>query len=264
MKKGFDYLFENTDELPPEIAEVVLGFNFTQGFRSLINKYKLHLDQAEVLEDMTFRVMFADMTGTEFTAKLVSELGLAPVTAKELTDDTNTNIIEPVKKAIQDKINGMLEEYKDIELDEEPTPSPEVFHPKSAYNEPITNDTPTVHHLAPIKENKLTHADVLHGIENPHPSIGGNSPIRTASGSKSYADIMGGGETATVKQQPIIEVKPEPKPAPAPSLQQKVDLIAMKSSAVVVSAPNKIETLPAKAPENLPTITSVDPYKETI
>jgi len=264
MKKGFDYLFENTDQLPPEIAEVVLEFKFTQGFTNLINKYKLHLDQAEVLEDMTFRVMFADMTGTEFTAKLVSELGLAPVTAKELTDDTNTNIIEPVKKAIQDKINGMLEEYKDIELDEEPTPSPQQFHPKSAYNEPITNDAPTVHHLAPIHETKLTHADVLHGIENPHPSIRGNSPIRTASGSKSYADIMGGGETATVKQQPIIEVKPEPKPAPAPSLQQKVDLIAMKSSAVVVSAPNKIETLPAKAPENLPTITSVDPYKETI
>ncbi len=270
MKKGFDYLFENTDQLPPEIAEVVLEFKFTQGFTNLINKYKLHLDQAEVLEDMTFRVMFADMTGTEFTAKLVSELGLAPVTAKELTDDTNTNIIEPVKKAIQDKINGMLEEYKDIELDEEPAPSPEVFHPKSAYNEPITNDAPTVHHLAPIKENKLTHADVLHGIENPHPSIGGNSPIRTASGSKSYADVMASSTTEKpvypqAPKEHTVEIKPvQPIASPTPSLQQKVDLIAMKSSAVVVSAPNKIETLPAKAPENLPTITSVDPYKETI
>jgi hypothetical protein len=272
MKKGYDYLYESVEELPPELAEVVLEFKFTQGFRTIINKYKLHLDQAEVLEDMTFRVMFAEMNASQFVAKLVSELNLAPVTAKELADDTNITIIEAVKKAIQEKINGMLEEYKDVELDDseihdensEATPSPKEFHPKSIYNEPITNDTPTVHHLAPIKENKLTHADVLHGIENPHPSIGGNSPIRTASGSKSYADIMGGGETATVKQQPITEVKPEPKPVPTPSLQQKVDLIAMKSSAVVVSAPNKIETLPAKAPENLPTITSVDPYKETI
>ncbi len=268
MKKGFDYLFENTDQLPPEIAEVVLEFKFTQGFRNLINKYKLHLDQAETLEDMTFRVMFAEMTPSEFTAKLVSELFLAPVTAKELTDDTNIEIIEPVKKAIREKIDGMLEEYKDIELDEEPTP--QTFHPASAYNEPITNDTPQVHHLAPIHETTLSHADVLHGIENPHPSIGGNSPIRTASGSKSYADIMGGSTTVkptypeAPKEHPVAEVKPTTPTPVTPSLQQKVDLIAMKSSSVVVSAPNKIETLPAKLVENLPTIKPVDPYKESI
>jgi hypothetical protein len=86
-----------------------------------------------------------------------------------------------------------------------------------------------------------------------------------------------GGSSTTVKpvypqapKEHTVEVPPTPQPAievkstPAPTLQQKVDLIAMKSSTVVVSAPNKIETLPAKAPENLPTITSVDPYKETI
>ena len=278
MKKGYDYLYESVEELPPELAEVVLEFKFTQGFRTIINKYKLHLDQAEVLEDMTFRVMFAEMNASQFVAKLVSELNLAPVTAKELADDTNINIIEAVKKAIQEKINGMLEEYKDVELDEseihdetsEATPSPKEFHPKSAYNEPITNDTPTVHHIAPIKENKLTHADVLHGIENPHPSIGGNSPIRTASGSKSYADVMASSTTEKpvypqAPKEHTVEIKPvQPIATPTPSLQQKVDLIAMKSSSITVSAPNKIETLPAKAPENLPAITSVDPYKETI
>lgn len=259
MKKGYDYLFESADQLPSEVGDVVLSFKYVQGFRTLVNKYKLHLDQAETLEDMTFHVMFGDMSASEFTAKLVSELNLAPVTAKELTDDTNTNIIEPVKKAIQDKINGMLEEYKDIELDEEPTePTTPTFHPKSLYNEPITDDAPAVHRIAPHHETTLTHADILHGIENPHPSIG-NSPVRTASGSKSYSDIMGGGKITPheePKKQPIIE----PAPKPTPTLQQKVDLIAMKGTSISVSTPSKTENLPVKTTGNLP----MDPYKETI
>ncbi len=212
MKTGFDYLFENTNKLPPEIADVVLNFKFTQGFSTLVNKYKLHLDQAEILEDMTFRVMFSDMTDTEFTAKLVSELGMSPVSAKELTEDTNTNIVAPVKLAIETRIHGMLEDYKDIDDNEiEPMdtedeegsiPSPAAFHPNS-YNEPITDDNEKHHavsigarqnitHSPTIPGSSLTHADILHGIENPHSTLPnmGNSAIKTASGSKSYSDVM--------------------------------------------------------------------------
>ncbi len=272
MQKGFDYLFEKTDQLPSELAEIVLAFNFTGGFTEVVSKYKLHLDQGEILEDLTFRVMFGDLDAVTFVGKLSSDLSLPSGTAKELSEDINSKIIEPVKKALMNHVEEQAEAYKDIELDESeledeenPTPSPQEFHPKSAYNEPITNDEPAVQHIS----QKLTHADVLHGIENPHPSIGGNSPIKTASGSKSYADIM-----APVKQVKPEVIVPAQKPVeqtpvsvPTPALQQKVDFIAMKSSSITVSAPNKIETLPATVTENLPTVTeskSVDPYKETI
>ncbi|MEI8061847.1 MAG: hypothetical protein WCG97_00930 [bacterium] len=296
MKKGFDYLFESTDKLPPEIASVVLEFNFTGGFTSLINKYKLHLDQADDLEDMTFRVMFADMKPADFTAKLVSDFKLAPVTAKELTDDTNTNIIEPVRKSIQDYINTMLEDYKDIEIDESKiegedkttnvainpsVPSPQEFHPKSLYNESITDEEPKKHNNG----TTLTHADILHGIENPHSSLQQikpaepfkmeNSPIKKVSGSKSYADVMGGGSNKVkwndaneiekaIHHAPLSPKTPEVKaekpsnlPAETPVIlpakttgavvpKLTVDPIAQKSSSVVVSSP------------------STDPYKEVI
>ena len=256
MQKGFDYLFEKTDQLPSDIAEIVLEFDFTGGFTEIVNKYKLHLDQAEILEDLTFRVMFGELDPVVYIDKLSSELSISKTVAKELAEDTNIGIIDAVKKNIIKHVEEEAEYYKDVELDEENTNTPETtpitFHPKSIYNEPIVDNVPPVHHLNPTHDAKLTHADVLHGIENPHPSIGGNSPIKTASGSKSYADIMGGGKPALK-----IEVE-KPKPAP------QVDLIAMKSTAITVSTPTKTETLPMKAPENLPVTTSVDPYKETI
>ncbi len=270
MQKGFDYLFEKTDQLPSELAEIVLAFDFTGGFTKVVSKYKLHLDQAEILEDLTFRIMFGDMDGVTYTSRLASDLSLPAGTAKELSDDINTAIVEPVKKDLMKHVEEEAEYYKDVELDEseiaeinndgnKTSPSPQPFHPKSIYNEPITENAPIVHHIAPIHETKLTLSDVLHGIENPHPSIGGNSPIRTASGSKSYADIMGGSTTTKpVYPQPVVEIKPTPPPTPVPA--PKIDLIAMKSSSVVVSAPNKIETLPVKSVDILPT----DPYKESV
>ena len=284
MKTGYSYLYEKIDTLPPELAEVVLYFDFTRAFDSLVSKYKLHYDQSDVMQNLTFQLMFEEISPSDFTHGLVSQASLAPGTAKELADDINTTIISVLKGLIMKRVKDVTDMYEtDENYFEEATPSPQEFHPKSAYNEPITNDAAPIHHIAPIKENKLTHADVLHGIENPHPSIGGNSPIRTASGSKSYADVMASSTT----EKPVypeapaehkVEIKPVPQPAieikpvqtvvkPTTPLQQKVDLIALKSSSVVVSAPNKIETLPVKAPENLPSVTEskpVDPYKETI
>lgn len=287
MKTGYSYLYEKIDEMPQELRSVVLDFDFTHAFDTLVSKYKLHYDQSEIVQNLTFRLMFEEISPSDFTQGLVSSASLAPVTAKELVDDINISIISALKHLIMEKVKEVTDMYEtDENYFEEPTPSPQEFHPKSAYNEPITNDTP-IHHIVPIKETKMTHSEVLHGIENPHPSIGGNSPIRTASGSKSYSDIMTASTTVKpvypeVPKEPVVKIKPIPQPAPvveikpspapepskpAPSLQQKVDLIAMKSSAVVVSAPNKIEALPAKPAENLPVVTevkAVDPYKETI
>ncbi len=288
MTKGFDYLFESADQLPPEIAEVVLAFKYTAGFRALVNKYKLHLDQAETIEDMVFHVMFNEMSSSEFTAKLVSEIGLAPVTAKEFTEDANTNIIEAVKKAIEEKVNGMLEEYKDVELDgeEEPAasiPSPQEFHP-SKYNEPIVDEPAPTHHIEQIHTNTLTHADVLHGIENPHPSTPhmGDNSMKTVSGSKSYSDIMATSGTPksqapeqNLSNRPTIlsselsvSDKPQtPEVKPTPTLQQKVDLIALKSSSVTVSSSSKVSSnLPETPASKLPAISAkpaADPYKES-
>lgn len=272
MKTGYSYLYEKIKEMPQELGEVVLDFDFTHAFDSLVSKYKLHYDQSEVMQNITFQLMFEEISPSDFTHKLVTDASLAPGTAKELADDINTTIISALKVLIMQRVRDVADMYEtDENYFEEATPSPQEFHPKSAYNEPITNDSAVVHHLAPIKENRLTHSDVLHGIENPHPSIGGNSPVRTASGSKSYADIMGG--STTVKPvypetpKPAIEIKPvvEEKPIPTPvvepkTLQQKVDLISMKSSSVVVSTPNKTEILPVIPPNNLP----IDPYKETL
>lgn len=291
MKKGYDYLIENANLLPSEIAEVVLDFKYTLGFRTLVSKYKLHLDQAEVLEDLTFRVMFNEISPSEFTAKLVSDLNQAPVTAKELTDDTNENIIMPVKNAIAERIHAMLEEYKDIDDSEITIEGDETktFHPKSAYNEEIIDDfsKPDPKHLY-SHIGTLTSADILEGIENPHSSLPGNlnRAVRSASGSKSYSDVMAatnptlyrGGELHKVAPEPVK--MPEMKAIPVvqsatpdvlknlPSVAINMDPISMKSSAIVVSSPVKIDTAPEIKTgfihnDITPAPTTVDPYKET-
>lgn len=268
MKTASSYLFEKLKELPPELAEVVLNFDFTNSFDSLVNKYKLHYDQSEVIQNLTYKLMFEEITPSDFTQKLVNECSLIPVTAKELTDDVNLTIISNLKRLILQRVQEVTDMYETDDnsfKDSSNDTSPQPFHPKSAYNEPITNDAPIIHHLTPTQETKLTHSDILHGIENPHPSINFNSPIKTVSGAKSYSTIMAGSTTVKPvypepQKQPVIEIKPTPTPPP----QQKVDLIGMKSTSVVVSSPNKIETLPAKQPENLPAVKTVDPYKETI
>lgn len=266
MQKGFDYLFEKTDQLPSELAEVVLGFNFTGGFTEVTNKFKLHLDQADILEDLTFRLMFGEIDSVTFINNLSRDLILPSGTAKEISDDVNDKIISPVKNALMKHIEEISEEYKDIELDESLLDdTPEPFHPKSAYNEPIIDEAPVVHHLPPVHESKLTHSEVLDGIENPHPAFINNSPIRTVSGSKSYVDVMGirNKTTPVINKPPTVEVKPEPAPIPQP----KIDPILVKSSSVVVSSPNKTETLPTKPELILPVssnLKSTDPYKETI
>jgi len=320
MKKGFDYLFENTNELPPEIAEAVLEFKYSKGFSALMSKYKLHYDQAETLEDMTFRVMFSDMTPNEFTAKLVSELRLAPAIAKELTEDTNANIIDPVKALIRAKIDAMLEEYKDIPDSEvageyeEAEPWKEGKTLSSIYNEPVgdnhaiasqniahstyqpihnqdplvdpanqlqkqqgttvpAHDLPTPSH-SPFNSANLTNSDVLHAIENPHPSFGGpmNSAIRTVSGTKSYSDVMAQSAFKNTNQgaphstPSIAPMHSSGMTAPIVKPLNGVDLLNMKGSALTVTMPTKTEgTVPnsasGKIQHELPT-SGVDPYKE--
>lgn len=313
MKKGFDYLFENTDQLPAEIAQAVLEFKYSKGFSTLMSKYKLHYDQAETLEDMTFRVMFSDMTPNEFTSKLVSELRLAPAVAKELTEDTNTNIIDPVKALIRQKIDAMLEEYKDISDSEvageyeEPEPWKETRTASSIYNEtiednhaiasqvlphstyqPIHNQDPLVDQAgqpqkasdlshsvqigatpSPLNSANLTNSDILHAIENPHPSFGGiNSAIKTVSGTKSYSDVMA--QSAATNQ-----IKSVPNPVKTPEViiptvkpLNGADLLKMKGASLTVTMPTKPTSTPpadatGKIQHMIPT-SGVDPYKEPV
>ena len=263
MKKGYDYLYEKIDLLPADVAEVVLNFNYVEGFKSLSNKYKLHIDQAAALEDATFRLMMGDSESKDFIQQLVSEARLAEGVAKELAVDTQAALIEPIKQAIQKHIADLESEVSDIddsEVEEEGNEIPETPAP------------------AKISGSELNAADILHGIENPHPTVGN---IIAPKKVPSFSDIMGTGnkpsEIVTPKPSPAAPTmntnpvapavephtssvsfsdlmnNPGKKPAPIGPQQPKpaapsTSSINQKATAITVSAPTK----------------SSDPYKEPI
>jgi hypothetical protein len=150
MKTGFDYLLDSADKLPSELADVVLGFNYINKFKILMNEYGLHYDQADLLEDLTFRAMFGEISATEFTAKLVSDGEVSPEVAHDLTIATQNEIVLQVKDLLEAKIaeledNDSNENIK--ELDEKTTEQfdqlsqSQQFHP-SQYQEEIDDSQP--------------------------------------------------------------------------------------------------------------------------
>jgi len=123
MKTGYSYLYEKIDTLPPELAEVVLYFDFTRAFDSLVSKYKLHYDQSDVMQNLTFQLMFEEISPSDFTHGLVSQASLAPGTAKELADDINTTIISVLKGLIMKRVKDVTDMYEtDENYFEEATP----------------------------------------------------------------------------------------------------------------------------------------------
>ncbi len=126
MKTGYSYLYEKTDEMPQELRGVILDFDFNHAFDTLVSKYKLHYDQSEVMQNLTFQLMFEEISPSDFTHGLVSQASLAPGTAKELADDINTIIISALKHLIMERVKEVTDMYEtDENYFEEPTPYPD-------------------------------------------------------------------------------------------------------------------------------------------
>lgn len=124
MKTGYSYLYEQIRQLPPELGEVALDFDFESAFASLVEKYTLNREQSEAVPNLTFHLMFEEFPRSDFPQKLAADCALTPKAAKELADDIDFAVIAPLHRLLVQRTNYVGELYEDYEeLTEDSAPA---------------------------------------------------------------------------------------------------------------------------------------------
>lgn len=86
--------------LPEDAQAAIRSFDYDKELQEIYKTYKLHIDQAYILEKAVARVVFGEIEPSALREFIEKELRLEQETAIKITFDVNMNIL----KKIQDKM----------------------------------------------------------------------------------------------------------------------------------------------------------------
>ncbi|MEN9649166.1 MAG: hypothetical protein RL094_133 [Candidatus Parcubacteria bacterium] len=228
MARGTQYLKENLPRLPLDVQEAIVNTDYLAGLKRVQQENKLHLDQGEEIEDLTFKLMIGDIDPEEFPALVATNLHTDKNTALEITKKVEEYVMNPIRQGLENL--DYTEETLSEEADGQKQESHENLHPNDILAE-IENPTPAVAevHKTTVTETvkripKVATADILANASKMFPT----NPLDAA---------------ATVQQaQPATGTTPA---------QQVTTALNTNLTQTTVTKPEQIKT-------------SLDPYKELI
>lgn len=203
------------NKLPKEIQDAILSANWSDVLRVIAKKYQLHIDQTGLLQTETAMVLLGLIHPDDFQNNLIQELKISSLVAKEIVKDINDEIFF--------KIRSSLKEIYKIE-------------DSSGYDD-------------------ISKEEVLHGIENPTPTI---SKMFTSAYSKPSAPSL-------YQTSPEVEVN---RVSVIPPMSQSAGIAEQKISGLTKVLRQETTIPPPVAPISLltsePKKYTVDPYRESI
>jgi hypothetical protein len=142
-------------KLPKVVQEAISAADVQKHLRALSQKHQLHLDQWSALENEVMMIVIGMDPTDALEANIIKEVGLAPDVARNVANDINTEVFEPIRK----KLESTVAENAPAPLVEEADPTqlaseraPEVTVPK-VVEPPPPKATPTEVTLSHLKSS---------------------------------------------------------------------------------------------------------------
>ena len=223
---------EKLQSFSVDVRQAVLNVDILGALENLQQTYKLHFDQSTDLESLTFEFILGDIDVETFQADLQKSLGLLEDTILDITKKVNETILTPIK----DEMQKIQEQNIVLEEGEE----------GGGVDMPTTED-----------HSELTPADILEGIENPHPSIS-TAVEKTVAPIKSDTSSILKAAAVTPVITNTSAISPEqPVPTPATAV-----LTPSPISKIAASLDTKLSQPSSTKPTEINI--STDPYHEPI
>jgi hypothetical protein len=138
MTTGLSYFREKLKDLPLDVREAVVNTDYLSGLEEIQVSQKLHIDQAAMMEELTFKLMLGEIDTEDYVLNLTKALNIDSAKSTEIAQAVDIKIMQPIKNELQN-------------IQDE--------------NEVVEEETPEDH-------SSLKAEDILAEVENPQPSVG--------------------------------------------------------------------------------------------
>jgi hypothetical protein len=167
---------ERFAKLPPKLQTAITSTEVAEKLRTLSQKYRLHLDQGQILENETYMVLLGIEKAGKYEENIKKELGISTEEAKNIAGD--------VAKEIFLSIRDLLKESTTSTVAQKPQPAPKST-PK-----PISAETSV---------NISTPTPVSMPTPKPAPSVSPISTLTSASTLPSTSDQLSVTPTSSIR-----------------------------------------------------------------
>ncbi len=197
MTTGLSYFREKLKDLPLDVREAVVNTDYLSGLEEIQVSQKLHIDQAAMMEELTFKLMLGEIDTEDYVLNLTKTLNIDPAKSLEIAQEVDAKIMQPIKNELQN----------------------------------IQDEDEVVEEEAPEDHSSLKAEDILAEVENPQPSVGTlHETIVPQKVSTPTAPPIPVAPKVTplptgwpVPQQPIAVQNPTPVATIAATLNQKLE-----------------------------------------
>lgn len=88
-------------QLPPVVRSAITSADVEKNLRTLADTHKLHLDQWQVLENLVMMTLLGIQQSDLLEKNIVSEVGVSADAARELAENINKIVFEPIRQELE-------------------------------------------------------------------------------------------------------------------------------------------------------------------
>jgi hypothetical protein len=96
-----ELLKERMSQLPPVVQRAITSADVEKNLRKLADTHKLHLDQWQILENNVMLTLLGLQQSDLLEKNIQSEVGVAADVARELAENINTIVFEPIRQELE-------------------------------------------------------------------------------------------------------------------------------------------------------------------
>jgi hypothetical protein len=97
-----DYFTEKIATLPEDIQEAILASDHEKTLKEIQREYKLHIDQAQILETLATQLIFGDIDAPDFVNNMFSEAHVSSAVAGDILLNIDTRILKKIRVYLED------------------------------------------------------------------------------------------------------------------------------------------------------------------
>jgi hypothetical protein len=94
---------ERFAKLPPGFQRAIIGFDYDKRLAAVQQKFKLHIDQAFMLEKNLADIVFGDAHSTTLTKSLERDLHTTQEQAEQISHDINEHVLLPLREVLKEQ-----------------------------------------------------------------------------------------------------------------------------------------------------------------
>ena len=115
------YYNDKLKTLPENLRYAVIMSDWEKSLREIQSKFKLHIDQTQVLEDSTIQLMFGDIDAPDFISNMFNNAHINSETAADILLEVDLKILKKIREDLEEieRDQRETEELENILLDDE-------------------------------------------------------------------------------------------------------------------------------------------------